>query len=173
MKTGIILLLFLSTGLSSAQVIPSFSGETADRKSFHVPSDIKGKYTILCFAMSRKAEPALETWLEPIYNTFIAKTGLMDDLYDVHVFFIPVFGNAGATFKETFKKKFRETAQEDLWPHILFSNGNLDEVIRSLGIGNSDAPCFFLLNKDGKIIYRAQGAYNEDAMDHLEDLIEI
>src|SRR6187200_2022966 len=84
------IILFVSVYQVKAQVIPPFTGETLENKQVTIPSDTKGKYTFLCFASGMKAQKDLETWLDPVYNKFIAKTGLMDEFYDVNVFFIPV-----------------------------------------------------------------------------------
>ena len=159
-------------GFLSAQTVPPFSGETLSHQTVAIPADTKGKFTFICFASSMKAQKELETWLDPVYNKFIAKTGLMDEFYDVNVFFIPIFKGANAGIQESVRKKFEETAQEDVRAHVLFCKGDLAEVTQVLGLQNDDSPVFFLLNKDGNIIYRATGAYSEAKMDKIDDLIE-
>jgi hypothetical protein len=155
-----------------AQTVPSFSGETLKDKTVTIPVDTKGKYTFLCFASSMKAQKELEGWLDPVYNKFVAKTGLMDEFYDLHVFFIPVFKGSNASMQETVRKKFNETAQEDIKDHVLFCKGELAEVTTALGMQNDNTPYFFLLDKDGKIIYRTTGAFSEKKFDEIDDKIE-
>ena len=89
MRKYIILLLIISFPiLLLAQTIPVINGITAENKPIKIPQDLKGKYSLLCFASSLKAQADLESWLDPIYQKFIAKTGLMDDGYDINLFFI-------------------------------------------------------------------------------------
>jgi len=155
-----------------AQVIPSFSGETLENKQVTIPSDTKGRYAFLCFASSMKAQKDLESWMDPVYNKFIAKTGVMDAFFDVQVYFIPVFQGSNASMKETVRKKFGETAQEDVRGNVLFCNGDLSEVMTALHIQNDNVPYFFLLDAEGKIIYRTSGAFSEKKFDEIDEMIE-
>src|SRR5689334_1401177 len=112
MKTLIISLVsFFVSNVCAAQVIPSFTGETLNNKQVTIPADTKGKYALLCFASSIKAQKELESWMDPVYNKFIAKTGVMDAFFDVQVYFVPVFNGSNASMQETVRKKFSETAQ--------------------------------------------------------------
>ncbi len=168
---GIFPFLFFPVFLFS-QTVPSFTGETLENKSVTIPNDTKGKYTLLCFASSMKAQEALEGWLDPVYNKFIAKTGLMDDFYDLNVFFIPVFKGSNASMQGTVKKKFNETAQADIKGHVLFCNSDLGEVSTALHLQNDDTPYFFLLDTMGNIVYHTSGAFTEQKFDALDDKIE-
>ncbi len=157
---------------SKAQVIENIAGETIDHKRITIPEDVKGKYTLLCFASSTKAQKDLESWLDPVYQKFIAKTGIMDDMFDVNVFFIPLVKGSNQMFAENMKRKFRETAQSDLRPHVLFSESNTEQLISSLKMSSGEIPYLFLLDKDAKIIYRTNGGYTEDKFDKIDELIE-
>ncbi|MCX6273748.1 MAG: hypothetical protein NTV09_00900 [Bacteroidetes bacterium] len=173
MKSILLILQFLClTGLLFGQTVPPFTGETLENKTITIPSDTKGKYTLLCFASSMKAQEALEGWLDPVYNKFIAKTGLMDDFYDLNVFFIPVFKGSNASMQGTVKKKFNETAQADIKGHVLFCNSDLGEVTTALHLQNDDTPYFFLLDTTGNIVYHTSGAFSEEKFDALDDKIE-
>jgi hypothetical protein len=155
-----------------SQVIENITGETIDRKRISMPEDVKGKYTLLCFASSTKAQKDLESWLDPVYQKFIAKTGIMDDMFDVNVFFIPLVKGSNQMFAENMKRKFRETAQSDLRPHVLFSESNSEQLISALKMSSGEIPYLFLLDKDAKIIYRTNGGYTEDKFDRIDELIE-
>ena len=155
-----------------SQEIDNITGQTIDQKRITMPADVKGKYTLLCFASSTKAQKDLETWLDPVYQKFIAKTGIMDDIYDVNVFFIPLVKGSNQMFAENMKRKFRETAQSDLRPHVLFSESNTEQLISSLKMTSGEIPYLFLLDKDARIIYRTNGGYTEDKFDRIDELIE-
>ncbi len=173
MKSILLILpaLFLTNYLV-AQSVPSFSGETLNHRTISIPDSTVGKYTFICFASSMKAQKELESWLDPVYNKFIAKTGLMDEFYDLHVFFIPVFKGSNASMQEMVKKKFNETAQDDIKGHVIFCNSDLSEVTTALKMTNDNTPYFFLLDTTGKIIYRTTGAYTEEKFDAMDDLID-
>ncbi len=166
-----IVCLFLSVQLQ-AQTIPSFTGQTAENKSISIPSFCKGKYALLCFASSRKAQADLETWLNPVYNRYIAKTGFMDDAFEVDVFFVPIFGGAEGTMQSAVKRKFIESAQPDLWPHLVFCEKGLKETLLPLNMSKEDVPYFFFLDKAGTIVYRTSGAFTDEKFDAMDDLVE-
>jgi hypothetical protein len=167
----LILFIFISS-TAFAQSLPEMKVETADKKSVNIPGDLKGKYSLICFACSQKAEPDLVSWLDPVYQKFIAKTGLMDDMYDVNVYFIPVLTGTNVSFAGSMKKKFRETAQEDLQSHVLFCTENGKDVIRAANMDDSSVPYFFLLDKEAKIIYKTQGKFTDDKFDKIDELIQ-
>ncbi len=156
----------------SAQTIPAFNGTTAENKSISIPDDSEGRYALICFASSRKAQADLETWLDPVYNRYIAKTGFMDDMFDVDVFFIPVFSGAEGSMQESVRKKFVETAQRDLWPHLVFCDKGLKEILKPLNMTRDELPYFFFLDKSGKIVYRTSGAFTEEKFDAIDELVE-
>ena len=168
----IFLLFFFPANPLLAQIVPSFTGETLKNKTISIPEDTRGNYTFICFATSTKAQRELETWMDPVYNKFIAKTGVMDELYDVNIYFIPVFRGADAAMMETVKRRFNESAQEDVKGHVLFCKGDLSQVTEALGINDDHTPYFFLLNSEGKIIYQTSGIYSEEKFDAIDELIE-
>ena len=119
-----------------------------------------------------KAQKDLESWLDPVYQRYIAKTGLMDDMYDVNVFFIPILTGTNVTFAASMKKKFRENAQEDLKSHVLFCDEDGKDILTALKMEKADVPHFLLLDKEAKIIYRTSGPFTESKFDAIDDLIE-
>jgi hypothetical protein len=169
----ILTILFFVNGImfSGAQSIPAFSGSTAENKNINIPASCKGKFALICFASSKKAQSDLESWLDPVYNHYIAKTGFMDDMFDVDVYFIPVFSGAEGAMTASIKRKFMENSQKDLWPHVLFCEKGLKETLSSLKMDREDIPYFFLLDKVGGIAYRTSGPYTEEKFDAIDELI--
>ena len=168
----LILLLILTATITFSQTMPVISGETISNKKVNIPGDLKGKYSLLCFASSQKAQADLESWLEPVYLKFIAKTGLMDDMYDINIFFIPVLTGTNISFATSMKNKFKENTQEDMQSHVLLCRENGKDVLESLNMQKSDVPYFLLLDKETKIIYRTSGPYTEEKFDAIDELIE-
>ena len=175
MRTTIILLALLFHSLGNAQVgetFPELEGETLSEEHYNLPEDTKGKYTLLGMAYSKKAEPLLKTWFQPAYNKFIAKTGMFDQFYDVNILFIPMFVGVNQTAHKGNMKKMREKENKDLFPHILYFKGKLEPYKESLGMDRKDLPYFYVLDKDGKIIYFTTGRFTEEKMEAIEALLE-
>jgi len=173
-----ILFLLLVSQVLSAQVIgkmfPDMEAETVEDKKINLPTETKGKYTLLGLAYSKKSEDELNSWFNPVYNKFIKKaTGLMAGMgYDVNVYFVPMFTGVNAAATGTAKKKAIKNVDPQLLPYILFYKGELKTYKQELDFEKKDIPYFFVLDKEGKIVYATSGKFTEDKLDELEDSIE-
>lgn len=175
MKTFLISLACMASVSMAAPVgdiFPALKGETLDDKSISLPGDTKGKSTIICMAWSEDAERDLKTWYEPTYDKFIAKTELMADAYDVNLYFVPMFTGAKVAAAASAKKQMKQDVQADLQPHIIVYKGEVDTYKDKLKMDDKKKPYVFVLDKTGKIVYVTSGAYTEDKMDAIDDVIE-
>jgi hypothetical protein len=170
-------LVFLTSG-AFAQVtgktFPAMTTETAEDKVVELPSSVKGKYTLLGLAYSKKAEEELNTWFNPVYDKFVRKTtGLLEGMgYDVHVYFIPMFTGVNAAATGTAKKKALKNVDAQLLPNILFYKGDLKPYKEALDFEKRDTPYFFVLDAEGKIVYATSGKYSTQKLDEIEEVIE-
>lgn len=170
------LLIFINT--SNAQVVgkifPDMATETVDDKKINLPHIAKGKYTLLGLAYSKKSEDELNTWFQPVFEKFIQKNkGLFEGFgYDLNVYFIPMFTGINAAAAGTAKKKALQNVDPNLLPYILFYKGELKTYKEALDFEKKDAPYFFVLDKDGKIIYATSGTYSQKKMDGVEETLE-
>ena len=179
MKSIAVSVLFVSSfHFLSAQVIgkvfPSMDAETVEDKKVNLPNDVKGKYTLLGLAYSKKSEDELNTWFEPVFSKFVQKTsGLMAGMgYDVNVFFVPMFTGVNAAATGTAKRKALKNMDPQLLPYILFYKGELKTYKEALDFERRDIPYFFVLDPEGKIVYATSGSYTEEKMDAVENVIE-
>jgi hypothetical protein len=179
MKTVIVaFVLLVGSYQLSAQVIgkqfPDMEAETVEDLKVLLPQSTKGKYTLLGLAYSKKSEDELNSWFSPVFNKFIQKTkGILAGFeYDVNVYFVPMFTGVNAAATGTAKKKALKNIDPQLLPYILFYKGELKSYKEALDFEKRDIPYFFVLDKDGKIIFATSGAYNEDKMDQVEEVIE-
>lgn len=171
-----ILIVFILTVTSvvaqTGKLFPSMACETAEDKKVVLPEATKGKYTIVGLAYSQKAEGNLQTWLQPVYSTFIeSSNGLFDESYDVNVYFVPMFTGVNQAAYESSKKKSREQVQKELKPYLLFYKGELDKYKNELKMKEKDSPYIFVLDSDGKIVYATDGAYSDEKMEAIEEIL--
>lgn len=177
-KLTLPLLFVITSTITNAQVIgkmfPDLEAETVEDKKVNLPSETKGKYTLLGLAYSKKSEDELNSWFSPVYNKFIRKaTGLMAGMgYDVNVYFVPMFTGVNAAATGTAKKKALKNVDPQLLPYILFYKGELKSYKEALDFEKKDIPYFFVLDKEGKIVYATSGKFTEDKLGELEDSIE-
>lgn len=148
--------------------------ETAEDKKIVLPDNVKGKYTLLGLAYSKKSEDELNTWFQPVFQKFIQKNkGLFEGFgYDVNVYFIPMFTGVNAAAAGTAKKKAMKDIDPNLLPYILFYKGELKTYKEALDFEKKDIPYFFVLDSTGKIIYATSGKYTTQKMDEVEEVLE-
>ena len=176
MKIITILSFFLlyTSFITKAQIgiqFPEIIVKTLDDREVNVPKDIKGKHAFIAVAFKRKAEADMTSWLPHVYYKFIAKTGMFDKLYDVNVYIIPMFSGTKKEVAELAKKKLKKETDETLFPYVLFYKGKLKKYTDALGIKDKKLPYFFLLDKNGKIIYHTSGRWTYKKMEKIEDLL--
>ncbi len=172
------LLLFVCSLSLRAQVVgkifPDMEAETVEDKKVKLPDNVKGKYTLLGLAYSKKSEDELNSWFQPVFQKFIQKNkGLFDGFgYDVNVYFIPMFTGVNAAATGTAKKKAVKNIDPNLLPYILFYKGELKTYKDALDFEKKDIPYFFVLDPTGKIVHATSGKYTTQKMDEVEEVLE-
>ena len=165
--------------VSTAQVVgkqfPELSAETVDDKVVTIPKDVADKYTLVGLAYSKKAEKDLGTWMVPVYNTFVYKpekpSMFASFAYDINVYIIPMFTGVNAAAQGTVKKKAAAELDPKLQNNILFYKGELKTFKKELEFDKKDVPYFFVIDKNGKIVYATSGIYSEAKMDEIESIV--
>lgn len=178
MKKPAIFLLLISSLFSfsihspEGKIFPSITGEMLTGESRTLPSDTKGKLTFVGMAFSSKSEDVLRTWYEPVYDKFVLKRGMFDKKYDVNLMFVPMYIGLKKAAYESTMNDLKKSNRKDLYPYILFYKGDLEPYGSELEMKDKALPYFFLLDKDGKIVYTASGVYTEAKMEKLEEVMD-
>ena len=170
----LILPLFLVKAQVIGKLFPDMEAETVEDKKVMLPMAANGKYTLLGLAYSKKSEDELNSWFSPVFGKFIQKTtGLMAGMgYDVNVYFVPMFTGVNAAATGTAKRKALKNVDPQLLPYILFYKGELKPYKEALDFEKRDIPYFFVLDPTGKIVFATSGAYTEEKLDAVEEVIE-
>lgn len=166
---------YVVTAQVTGKTFPDMTAETVDDKKIELPQRVKGKFTLLGLAYSKKSEDELNTWFQPVFEKFVQKQkgGLFEDFaYDVNVYFVPMFTGINAAATGTAKKKAIKNIDPNLLPYILFYKGELKPYKESLDFEKKDIPYFFVLDKEGKIIYATSGKFSKDKMEEIEEVLE-
>ncbi|MBT1685343.1 hypothetical protein [Dawidia soli] len=179
MKHFVLSLVMMIMGVvAHAQVVgkmfPAMEAESVEDKKVKLPDDVKGKYTLLGLAYSKKSEDELNSWFQPVFEKFIQKTtGLMSGFgYDVNVYFVPMFTGVNAAATGTAKRKAMKNIDPQLLPYILFYRGELKPYKEALDFEKKDIPYFFVLDETGKIVYATSGKFSTAKLDKVEEVIE-
>ncbi|MCZ4408974.1 hypothetical protein O3Q51_09155 [Cryomorphaceae bacterium 1068] len=169
------LLLFLSLTATFGVVLaqnsfPAVTTETIHGETVNVPGAFEGSFVLIGVGTGKKAEDDLKTWQVPIYNKFIAKTGLMDGLYDVKVCFLPLFTGAMKMAKNQVVQKLQENNEKLVLDHVYVYSGEREPFI-DFGIEDKKQPYFYLLNPKGEIVWKGVGAFKQSYFDRMEEIL--
>lgn len=158
----------------TGKVFPDMEAETVEDKKVKLPQEVKGKYTLLGLAYSKKSEEELNSWFQPVFEKFIQKTSgvLASFSYDVNVYFVPMFTGVNAAATGTAKRKALKNIDPQLLPYVLFYKGELKPYKDALDFEKKDIPYFFVLDPQGKIVYATSGKYSDAKMDKVESAME-
>ena len=154
---------------------PNMEAESLTNKMVNIPADVKGKYTLIGLAYSKKSEQDRKTWFNPTYNQFIYKPktpSLFAGNYDVNVYFVPMFTGAKRTAYKSVMKKVQKTIDPKLQPHVMFYKGKLKDYKDALNFKGKDVPYFFVLDDTGKIVMTTSGKYTDAKMQKVIDLLD-
>jgi len=172
-KISTVLFLLISIPLISfAQQFPELHGKTLEDKIVTLPEDASGKFTLIGLSYSKKAEEYLRSWFDPVFDKFILKRGMFDDMYDVNIYFVPMFTGAK---KVSFDKAFKEVKQKTdkrLYSRVLFYKGEMKTYKTSLGMTEKEMPYFFLLDPNGNIVARYIGRFKDRYFEEIEEILD-
>ena len=153
-----------------AQEFPKVETEKIDGEVVEVPTAFEGKYALIGIGTSKRAEDELRTWQVPVYNKFIAKTGLMDAMFDVEVCFLPLFTGAMRAAKGKVVKRLKENNEKLILNHVYVYSGDRSPFTE-FGVDDKKEPYFFLLNPEGEVVWAGQGAFRQEYFDRIEEIL--
>lgn len=166
-----LILLCSLTGYSQ-NVFPTLTCETLADKTLVIPNDVKGKRSVVCLAMSPKAEKMLRAWNNPLYTALFAEGmgGLMGgNMYDAHLCFVGMLRGIAKLGLAEAKKQSKKEVEKKLYPNFMVSDDDVNTFMKSLNISDVKEPHFFILDAEGKILYHTQGEYSEQKMNELTE----
>lgn len=170
--TLIIALLFSVSFYAQKGNFPPLAGHTLEGSAINLPLAGTKKFTIVGICFKRSAEADLKTWIQPMYETFVAKADGADyfdvaNYYDVNYYFIPLISG----FKKA-AADFKAATQKDLWKNVIDCDTEITILKAALKPSNEDIPYFYILDTNGKIVDVVSGKFTEDKMDKLEEAID-
>lgn len=137
-----------------------------------IPDDVKGKKTVVVMAISGKAEKSMRAWNKPLYNSLIADGmgGLMGGrMYDANLCFVGMVKGIAKLATGEIKERARKNTDKKLHDNYMVSEQDVNDFIKAADIRDKNEPQFFVLDKDGKVIYHTSGEYSDNKLNELTE----
>jgi hypothetical protein len=169
-----IIALFLSVSFfaQTKSQFPPLAGHTLEGTPISLPLAGTKKFTIVGICFKRSAEEDLKTWIQPMYDVFVAKpkgTDYFDvgSYFDVNYYFIPLISG----FKKA-AADFKAATQKDLWKNVIDCDTDIKLLKEQLKPSDDGVPYFYVIDLSGKIVEIVTGKYTEDKMDKIQEAID-
>lgn len=175
MKTIYLTLATLFSTLLLAQkgdTFPTIEVEDLNEKVSRIPEDTKGKFTLIGIAFSEDAQNDLYSWSQPVFSEFMDENNLSSLVYDPYVKLILMFGGANQLLYNKARDRIIEGTDETLKDNVVMFKGDIKDYRKALKLKKRKTPYFFVLDKEGKIIYTTEGRYSRQVLKEVGDLIE-
>lgn len=160
---------------ATAQVkknFPILSGHTLEGSSISLPISGTKKFTIVGLCYKRSAEEDLKTWIQPMYDVFVARpkgTDYFDvaSYFDVNYYFIPLISG----FKKA-AADFKAATQPDLWKNVIDCDTDIKLLKEQMKPADEGVPYFYVIDVSGKIVEVVSGKYTDAKMDKIQEAID-
>lgn len=174
MKLFVLIILTLTFSLNAQQntALPKIDGHTLEGNAISLPLNGTKKFTIVGICYKRSAEEDLKTWIQPMYDVFVAKpkgTDYFDvaNYFDVNYYFVPLISG----FKKA-AADFKAATQKDLWANVIDCDTDIKLLKDQLKPKDEAIPYFYVINTSGKIVEIVWGKYTEEKMDKIQEAID-
>jgi hypothetical protein len=148
---------------------PSVQCENLNGEYLSIPNSIKHQIIILAFGKQNEKE--LESWLQPLYDKFIAKTGLIDLMFDADVYLLSVLNGIEANAVKSNIEKIKKQTDAELHANMLFLKDANDKILQTLKPDTKHLQ-IYLVDSNGKIVFHTQGNLSDEKMEALEDAFD-
>ncbi len=169
---GLISILSIVSLAQTKGQLPKIEGHTLEGSSISLTLSGTKKFTIVGICYKRSAEADLKTWIQPMYDVFVAKpkgTDYFDvaSYYDVNYYFIPLISG----FKKA-AADFKAETQKDLWKNVIDCDTDIKILKEQLKPSDENVPYFYVIDVNGKIVEVVTGKYTDEKMDKIQEAID-
>ncbi len=163
-----------SLAAQAQQLFPNLHCETLADKALNIPADVKGKKTVICLAMSPKAEKMLRDWNNPLYNSLVGSGmgGLMGGrMYDVNLCFVGMLKGIAKLGLNEAKKQSKKEISPKQYNYFMVSDDDVKALMNGLNISDVKEPHFFVLDADGQVIFHTQGEFSDNKLNSITEML--
>lgn len=169
----LIFFIILSTSAMAQQAFPEFTASDLNNKNVLFPDDLKGKKSLVGFALSRKSQEALQTWVQPVYDEFIDKESLASLVYDANVYLIIVLNSTASTFRNKAETELKANILKEFYPNVILYEDSERQIKEKLSLTDDDIPFLITLDEEGNITSQTSGFYSDKKMESLATFLEM
>ena len=158
----------VSATLSAQTAFPTITCSRLDQSSSVIPN-ISGKKTVLLISFGKKGSDDVATWIDPLVQKFIRKSGMLDQMFDANLFALTFVNAAEWSVIRSQETKIKADLPTELHSNVLYSQDNAAVVAAALGEKSKNTATVVLLDEHGQIVKLISGAFTENKLEALEE----
>jgi hypothetical protein len=164
----ILILLFLASfvaGSEGSAVFPRVEGKALTGEEFQVPDSLAGDFNLILVAFLREQQEDVDTW--------IPRADSLESEQEGFTFYeFPVLPEMNAVSRWFIYQGMRSgIASEAARARTVTFHLNKDEFRENLGIESEDYISVFLVDSEGKVIWRTSGTWSQQKEDELREVL--
>jgi hypothetical protein len=150
---------------SQDPLFPSLSSKALSGEKVSLPADCRGFVTLIAIAFQRGAQGMIDSWYEPFSREFGDNPG-------VRFFEIPMIGSAyWRHLSGWIDSGMRSGIPVIKHPYVVTYYGDVFPYRRDLGMEDPALAYLFLLDREGRIRWRAKGYGEEEDVAGMRECI--
>ena len=170
--SSIFFVISLNIQAQEGDQFPNIEVYDLNESAMNLPKDTKGKFTLIGVAFSEDAQQDLYSWSQPVFSEFLDDNNLSSLVYDPNLKLILMFTGANRLGYNKAKEQITKGTDETLRNYVFLYKGKMEDYRKVLKMKDRKVPHFFVLDKNGKIIYVTKGRYSRKVLEEVGNLIE-
>ncbi len=152
--------------LQIGESFPEITGELLSYKKITIPEHCKGKVSILIVAFKRGTQPQIDSWTTPLMQEFSNNS-------DFRFLEIPMISNFYSWISGYIDNGMRGGIVESMHKNVMTYYGPLDTYFTYFGVEDKKLCYLFLLDREGKIQFLANGESSSEQLAILFQKVKI
>jgi len=155
----------IALAITMLQPLPVLKGKYLTGRDATLPADSKGKIALLAFGFSYDSRHAVEAWSNRFRKDFGKDSR-------VTFYEIPVIGGAAQLGKWFIDSGMRRGTPKADYEHVITVYRDTDDWKQRVSFGDSDAAYLILLDRNGRVAWQHQGAFDAPSFQSLSARVE-
>lgn len=146
------------------QQFPEIPAETLSKKQVVFPGVTRGQYAFILIAFKRQTQGEVDSWLDPFVEDFYG-------MENVTFYEIPMISGNWKWMSSWIDSGMRSGVAQEKHDHVATYYGPLKGYFDYFNIRDSRTVYVFLLDKQGRVIWRESGPANQKKYEALKNLV--
>lgn len=164
-----LLFVFFQNDCFYAQQLPKLKCRTLNGLESNFPTFNSDELKVVLLTLDSKSQRAAETWVDPLVQKFIRRSGMMDMMFDAKLYSLSCLSNTEYLKLNATDKSLIKDFPEELKDVSYFSKDSSQELKNTIG-GKSSVKVI-IVGENNKLLGFVEGEFSQDKMEELEEMI--